>query len=220
MEWLFYAAFVLSSLYVCFIVLLFLKDTIWGRESAKRSAFRDIDIALFVFVPLAAVISILVAYIGVIPDGKYEIYVGMRTGRDQLETRVPADLTVSSDVEYEERESSAGGWDHTRTIEHHSKYFWIDALYVGERAERNKLRVEIEIEPGHTGSVWIGDTEAEITLDNISAATLGVSLKDCWDRRSASSKFWTLLAPACSILGLYQCFVLDESRRRAKRRMS
>ena len=70
MEGLFYAAFVLSSLYVCFIVLLFLKDTIWGRESAKRSAFRDIDIALFVFVPLAAVISILVAYIGVIPDGK------------------------------------------------------------------------------------------------------------------------------------------------------
>ena len=179
--------------------------------------FQDYDIVLFVFVPLATVILFLSAYIGGIPDGKYEIYVGVRLGQDQLETRVPADLFVSSEIDYVERETSAGGWDHTTTDTYSRKYFNIDALYIGERSEENRMYVEIEVEPGHTVKTWIGDVRAEITLDNLSAATLGVSLKDEWDGQSTSNKVCVFISLLCSVFGFSQYFALDAGRRRARK---
>lgn len=139
-------------------------------------------------------------------DGTYRINAAVTFPHSNEVLYLPADIHISSDVEYRdsyyylgavEMESSKAAFN--RTIYLWGVYWWDGITEI--------FSCDKEIRAEHTEEIWTDEGTYEVNIGVITKETLGISNKDIWDQISLVGKLEMLAICLSCVLGLVQYFV-------------
>lgn len=209
---LFYAIYGLAGLYSILMVLHHAWMVIRKRERVTSAMFGELDILIFTAFLIVSYGQTVNSLGSKIPDGTYTVNVGVQYPGEKFPFLMAADIHTNFDVEYEDEESWAGGWEHTTTEKTANMRYTLVALYVNG-PDQKPVYMDKDIAPNSTITEEFGNKYVQISVGNLSAEDFGITPKDNWDAQSTSQKFWTVFPMACGAVGLLQMFLLDEERK-------
>ena len=208
-----YVAYGGAFLYSVALVLYNAWLVVRRKEGARNRMFSDLDILIFAAVLFASVWLTAEGLREDIPDGTYVAAVGVQYPNGESPVYTLAEISTSNEVEYEDRDSFSGGWEHTVTERYQYRRFEITGLYA-KGPDRKPVNMCAEISPNSAETIEINGEMAVAFIGDLSADSFGITMRDNWNARDTLWKLRVGLAPTCCVVGLAQIFLLDEERKK------
>ena len=139
-----------------------------------------------------------------IPDGSYDIKVEAHSSGWKYDRSLPAVLMVSTDEDSEPYRDT----ERQRT----ERRYTLSGVYYGDsRTAANWRTLDVEIQAHGSINVEIDDTLCTLTLGDVSADALGVTLSDNWRSLSVMTKLLDIAILLACVLGIVQGIWIDKT---------
>ena len=142
-----------------------------------------------------------------IPDGEYDIKVEAYSSRWEFNRYLPAVLDVQT-------ETYSEPYRDTERLKTVRRYTLCGVFYGKSQTPENWRRLDIEVYPPEAVSVEIDNKPCKITIDRVSASSLGVTSADNWRCQSITNKIMYISVPTLCALGIIQGIWIDKTGKR------
>ena len=153
---------------------------------------------------------------GVILDGKYRINVAIEfPGSDDV-LYLPADIFITSDVEYIDDSYYSGAAEIESTKAVFNREIYLFAVY-HQDGITEIFSCDDVVQAEVTEEVWIEDDIYKVNIGVITPETLRISDKDVWDEISLVNKAEVVFICLCNVFGVMQHFVISKDATNRKK---
>lgn len=142
-----------------------------------------------------------------IPDGEYDIRVEAHSKSWKFDRYLSAVLAVQTDIDSEP-------YRDTDRLTKSTRYTLCGVFYGKSQTPRNWRRLDIEVHPPEAVSVEIDNMLCDLTIDRVSASSLGVTPSDNWRLQPTTNKIMYISAPILCALGTIHGILIDEIEKR------
>ena len=145
-----------------------------------------------------------------IPDGEYDIRVEARSKSWKFDRELSAVLDVQTDIDSEP-------YRDTDRLTKSTRYTLCGVFYGKSQTPENWRRLDIEVYPPEAVSVEIDNKPCKITIDRVSASSLGVTPSDNWRLQPTTNKIMYISVPILCALGtIHGVLIAEIEKRRAR----
>lgn len=206
MDKVFTSVYAFGGLIVVFGTAAQIFDFVRGKEDIHVRCFSEkwlvFYTAMAIFVPVFWYVS---NFVGVIPDGTYQKIVSVQMSDRSKSYYRPADISIYTDVGYEDFGYYFGAVERES---HHAivdKYVFLEKIYwTDDQAEHSDF-IDKEVKPGVDTEVESSSGEIYfVNIGEITQDAVGVTTDDLWNRLSLYAKIEPFLITICCLFNVFQ----------------
>lgn len=142
-----------------------------------------------------------------IPDGEYDIRVEAHSKSWKFDRYLSAVLAVQTYIDSEP-------YGDTDRLTKSTQYTLCGVFYGKSQTPRTWRRLDIEVYPPEVVDVEIDDKPCTLTIEGISASSLGVTPADNWHRQPTTNKIMYISVPILCALGAIHGILIDNAEKR------
>ena len=142
-----------------------------------------------------------------IPDGEYDIRVEAHSKSWKFDRELSAVLAVQTNIDIEP-------YRDTDRLTKSTRYTLCGVFYGKSQSPENWRRLDIEVDPPEVVDVEINDKPCTLTIESISASSLGVTPSDNWRLQPITNKIMYISVPILCALGAIHGMLIDNIEKR------
>lgn len=189
------------------MVLYASMQVVKGRKKITDRLFDTWAVALFFVAGVLFVWDVSRDLESNIPDGKYNIKVEAYSSRWEFNRYLPAVLEVHTETDSEP-------YHDTERLKKVRRYTLCGVFYGNKKAADNWRQLDVDVYPPESISIEINDRPCTLTIEGVSASSLGVTPADNWRRQSVANKIMYIAVPTLCALGIIQGIWIDKNGKR------
>jgi hypothetical protein len=197
----------LSSIVAAGMVLYAGSRVVKGEKKITDRLFEKWTVAFFLVTGLMLVWDLSRDLNNNIPDGEYDIKVEAHSSSWEFARYFPAVLSVQTYIDSEP-------YRDTDRLTKSTQYTLCGVFYGKKRTPKNWRKIDIEVYPPEVVDVEINDKPCTLTIEGVSASSLGVTPADNWRRQPTTNKIMYISVPILCALGAIHGMLIDNTEKR------